>query len=144
MPLPGPSVTVKDKWNSTAHLAVAEFSADANGYWNDGGESLEVVYHAGRSPVTIPITSSSTWKSHVIAANHAWDQTREEPGNVMGKPLLGAGVLRLRANETRKVSLQYDRPSLPDHARPALDDELTLTVPMPGGPVPVRFRAAGE
>lgn len=93
--------------------------------------------------MTISIASASVWKGHSITANQVWDQTKEEPGSVMGKPLIDVGVLRLRANETRKVVFDYDRPSLADHDRPALDDEVAITLPMPGGAVRVRFRAAG-
>ena len=127
--------------NDTARLSAPGLTADVTGSWARRTETLEIVY-AASSATTIPIASSSTWKAQRAVANHAWDISVEEPGNAIGRPLLGTPGLTLGPGDRHTVQIEYDRPEEGD--RPDIGDEVTITVPMPGRALPVRFRLAGE
>ena len=128
--------------NDTARLQAGGITADVDGRWSNQGESIEIRYRSGNLPARIEMTAASTWNGQTAPATAAWDRTVPEPGNAIGRPLLDAGPLRLAAGETKLVQVQFDRAV--DGDRPSIGDEVTVTVPMPGGARATRFRVAGE
>lgn len=143
-PIAGPGVALASTRglpDDTARLNGGGVRADVTGRWSNANESVEIAYTAS-SPAVFRIASGSTWRGEAVPASNAWDVSTEEPGNAVGRPLLGGPGLRLAAGERRTVQLVFDRPG--GDRRPALGDEVAITVPMPDGPVPVRFRLGGE
>lgn len=144
-PKGGPGVTLVKTHgipNDTARLSEGGVTADVTGAWSDQGESVEIRYRSASSPAAVPIMSTSTWNGTGAPASGAWDRTVAQPGNAMGKPLLGSGPLQLGRDDARTVQIEYDRMS---HGRGLrLGDEVVITVPMPHGAYPVQFRVGAE
>ena len=144
MPVAAPGLTLvstQGQMNDTARLIADGVRADVTGAWSNTNESIEVAYAVSK-PATVPIGGASTWKGAAAPTSGAWDVSVEHPGNVRGRPLLEEGELRLKPDDRPTVLIFFDRSG--ERNRPALGDEVTITVPMPGGPRPVRFRLAGS
>ena len=144
-PVGGAGVTLVESHgipDDTARLVEGGVTADVVGDWSARGESIEITYRASGSPASLAIASSSTWRDQAVPASAAWDRSGSHAGNVMGEPLLARGRLALAAGRTTVVQVEYDRPA--GAARPAAGAELTITVPMPHGAQPVRFRLGAE
>ena len=143
-PISGPDVTLVSTHGipeDTARLSVGGVVADVTGLWSNQNESVDIVYKATASAVVVPISSASTWNAAAAPATQAEDVTERKKGDLHGRKVLG-GDLRLMPGESRTVEIIYDRPG--EGARPRYGDEVTITVPMPGRAVPIRFRLAGE
>lgn len=128
--------------NDTARLRLDGVTADVTGRWSDVGESIEVAYQAGPQPARIAITAASEWQGQPAPATDAWDRSTTEPGSPIGRRLLETGRLDVPAGERRLVQIQFDRAD--GAGRPTIGDEVTVSVPMPGGARRVRFRVSGE
>ncbi len=125
--------------NDTARLSSGGVTADVTGLWSDQGESVEIRYRS-QTAADVPIASGSTWNGQSAPATAAWDRSAPEPGNALGRPLLGAGPLHLKPKATTIVQIEYDRQA----SGLAIGDKVIILVPMPGGSRAVRFRVAGE
>lgn len=139
-PVAGPGVALVSTHGlpgDTARLSAGGVIADVTGAWSRSGVSLEVRYRAGATGARMQIAPTLTREGRMIAAAGAWDRTTAEPGNVMGRPLL-AGSLAMRPAGRRTVAIEFEVASPPAPAL-ASGNEVTVTVPMPGGARPVRF-----
>ena len=114
--------------DDTARLRGGGVTADVTGAWKATGRSVEVAYRA-QGPARVRFAGEGI--------TGAWDRTEPEPGNVMGRPLLG-GELALAPGRPRTVLVEYAAGDAP-----GFGDEVVVPVPMPAGPAPVRFRLAG-
>lgn len=144
-PLPDPGIELISTHglpDDTARLRAGGVTADVTGRWSDQGESVEIEYVSGPTPARIAVGSGATWNGETAPATAAWDLSTREPGNAIGRPLLGQDPLRLAANERKRVQIEFDRTEGKSH--PAMGDEVAVTIPMPGGAHVTRFRIAGE
>ena len=143
-PIAGPGVTLASTHglpDDTARLTSGGVQADVTGRWSRENESVEIVY-AASAPARITISSRSTWRGTAANASDAWDVTEKTPGNAIGVPLLDGKGLQLGSGDRRTVQIMFARPDRGE--RPRVGDQVTISVPMPGGPESVRFRLAGE
>ena len=127
--------------NDTARLDSAGTTVDVTGRWSDQGETLEMRYRSAHVPASLQVASTSTWKGHAAAASAAWDRSVGEPGNAIGRPLLGAGTLQLAQDQAKLIQIEYNRPGLTGRA---IGDEISFGVPTPEGSRSVSFRVSGE
>lgn len=145
-PLPSPGVALvptRGQTNDTARVSSGGVTADATGYWGAGGTSIEVIYQAGPTPVRVRMIGVASRNGETARLNSALDQTTSVRGTSSSHSLLSdaGGMLQLKAGERRKVTLDYD--AFNEVNKSAFGGELSLGVPMPSGPVTVKFRCAG-
>ncbi|WP_347093462.1 hypothetical protein [Sphingomonas parapaucimobilis] len=124
----------------TARVSVGGVTADVTGSWNYANETVVIAYRAD-TPADFPLISTATWQGHIAPVSDAWDTSAPSPGNAVGRPLLDQGRITLVAGARKQIQMEYARPGQP---RPAIGDELIVTVPMPQGARAVRFRIAKE
>lgn len=144
-PIAGPGVVLVSAHglpHDAVRLSGGGVTANVTGRWSDEGESVEVEYRSGPTPVRVAIASVSFLDGRVARATAAWDRSAPVPGNAIGRPLPANGALDVRPGERKLVQIKYGRPSTGD--RPVIGDVVSITIPMPGRAHAVRFRVAGE
>ena len=126
--------------DDTARLSAGDVTADVTGSWTNTNETVEVSYRAP-VPTRFPLNATSTWRGQAVRASAAWNRSAPAAGNAIGQPLLDQGRIELAGGATATVQIEFARSG---DDRPAIGDEVSIAVPMPGGARTVRFRVAAE
>jgi len=126
--------------DDTARLSAGDVTADVTGSWTNTNETVEVSYRAP-VPTRFPLNATSTWQGQAVRASAAWNRSAPAAGNAIGQPLLEQGRIELAGGATTTVQIEFARPG---DDRPAIGDEVSIAVPMPGGARTVRLRVAAE
>jgi len=126
--------------DDTARLSAGDVTADVTGSWTNTNETVEVSYRAP-VPTRFPLNATSTWRGQAVRASAAWNRSAPAAGNAIGQPLLDRGRIELAGGATATVQIEFARPG---DNRPAIGDEVSIAVPLPGGARTVRFRVAAE
>lgn len=126
--------------DDTARVSAGDVTADITGSWTNTNETVDVSYRAP-VPTRFPLNATSTWQGQAVRASAAWNRSASAAGNAIGQPLLDQGRIELAGGEKATLQIEFARSG---DDRPAIGDEVSIAVPMPGGARIVRFRVAGE